>query len=370
MLRSILTATCSLTIALSAYAQDGLLKIRTIDVDAESGLDPTTILVPVDPPVPVLRGADVVFDAFEFTRTFDGDGVLGIRAVVTVKSGDDDLGVANLPDLQLPESTPYAGVVRRAVAEITQSGTIDAIEITLRAEVLSGSPLSPTASVTGLEGEPGVTLYVAHSVRSSVLRPHEVGPIDPVSFNLTESGFTEWVDIRSGGSPIVLGGDIGMLLLDPLDGQFGPGGGSAYVQAEVEFNDGEVQRFDDIARPSASEPRALPTAPSVFYGLDNALAITNQSGIAGVRVRVGVEFQDADSLSLVSPPEYEMRVYRTDWQGCYADAIPDGLHIYDFLTFLNAFDAGDPYADCDNNGTLDIFDFLCYLSAFERGCRG
>lgn len=372
MVRAASIVACGLVLALGtmARAQEGPLKVRSIDVDAQAGTAFTTVVVPVEPPVPVLAGAQAIFDALEFSRTFDGSGALGIRAVVTVKSGDDDLGYADLPDLQLPVTTPYAGVARRAVADITQSGTIDAIEITFRAEVLGGSPQSPTASVTGLEGEPGVTLYVAYCVHSGVKTPHDVARINPVRFNPTESGFTEWVDLNATGWPRARDGQIGLLLLDPLDGQFGPGGGSAFVQAEIEFNDGEMQLFDDIASPSASEPRALPTVPANFYGVDNAVTTDNASGVSGVRLRVGVEFQDAETLSLLSPPEYEMRVYRSEWGGCYADAIPDGLHIFDYLTFLNAFDAGDPYADCNSDGVLDLFDFLCYQNAFDRGCGG
>jgi hypothetical protein len=54
---------------------------------------------------------------------------------------------------------------------------------------------------------------------------------------------------------------------------------------------------------------------------------------------------------------------------CYADFTGDGaLDLFDFLLFVNAFNAGDPAADCDDNGVHDLFDFLCYTNAFNEGC--
>ncbi|MEM7629202.1 MAG: GC-type dockerin domain-anchored protein [Planctomycetota bacterium] len=45
------------------------------------------------------------------------------------------------------------------------------------------------------------------------------------------------------------------------------------------------------------------------------------------------------------------------------------LDFFDLLEFLALFDAGDPLADRDSNGTFDFFDVLAYLAAFEvSGC--
>jgi hypothetical protein len=32
------------------------------------------------------------------------------------------------------------------------------------------------------------------------------------------------------------------------------------------------------------------------------------------------------------------------------------------------FANGDAYADCDRKGTLDLFDFLCFVNEFNAGC--
>ncbi|MEO1007227.1 MAG: spondin domain-containing protein [Planctomycetota bacterium] len=54
---------------------------------------------------------------------------------------------------------------------------------------------------------------------------------------------------------------------------------------------------------------------------------------------------------------------------CPADYGGDGLlTIFDFLEFLNDFDARDPMADFDGDGEFTIFDFLAFQNAFQIGC--
>jgi hypothetical protein len=57
---------------------------------------------------------------------------------------------------------------------------------------------------------------------------------------------------------------------------------------------------------------------------------------------------------------------------CYADVNGDGvLDLFDFLAFVNLFNAGDPQADCVANACepqLDLFDFLCFVNEFNSGC--
>jgi hypothetical protein len=55
--------------------------------------------------------------------------------------------------------------------------------------------------------------------------------------------------------------------------------------------------------------------------------------------------------------------------GCYADCTGDGqTDLFDFLCFVNLFNAGSPGADCDASGSLDLFDFLCFMNQFNEGC--
>jgi len=54
---------------------------------------------------------------------------------------------------------------------------------------------------------------------------------------------------------------------------------------------------------------------------------------------------------------------------CFPDFDGDGdLTLFDFLAFVNAFNAATPNADCDGDGSLDLFDFLCYTNKFNAGC--
>jgi hypothetical protein len=54
---------------------------------------------------------------------------------------------------------------------------------------------------------------------------------------------------------------------------------------------------------------------------------------------------------------------------CYPDFTGDGvLDLFDFLAYVNLFNAGDDAADCDGDRALDLFDFLCYTNTFNDGC--
>ncbi len=54
---------------------------------------------------------------------------------------------------------------------------------------------------------------------------------------------------------------------------------------------------------------------------------------------------------------------------CYPDFDADGdLTLFDFLAFVNGFNAAAPDADCDGNKVFDLFDFLCFVNAFNGGC--
>lgn len=54
---------------------------------------------------------------------------------------------------------------------------------------------------------------------------------------------------------------------------------------------------------------------------------------------------------------------------CYPDFTEDGeLNLFDFLDFVNEFNAQGTSADCDQNNVFDLFDFLCFVNAFNLGC--
>ncbi len=80
-----------------------------------------------------------------------------------------------------------------------------------------------------------------------------------------------------------------------------------------------------------------------------------------------------DVLDLYTPsafPAYIDDVLLVEAEAtCRADLDGDGsLTIFDFLTFSNLFDSGDPAADFDGDGVLTIFDFLTFSNEFDAGC--
>ena len=86
--------------------------------------------------------------------------------------------------------------------------------------------------------------------------------------------------------------------------------------------------------------------------------------IDGQRVVVGSPSEGVDGSPLGAA-----HVFDLSCTICKPDLDHDGtLTIFDFLTFLNAFAAGDPLADFDGDGDLTLFDFLAFQNAFAAGC--
>ena len=87
----------------------------------------------------------------------------------------------------------------------------------------------------------------------------------------------------------------------------------------------------------------------LLYGIDPKTGQSEEIGILPGAVQ-GLAIAD------VKPP-------------CYADTNGDGtLDLFDFLEFVNRFNAGDGKADCNNDTELNLFDFLCFTNAFNAGC--
>jgi trimeric autotransporter adhesin len=91
----------------------------------------------------------------------------------------------------------------------------------------------------------------------------------------------------------------------------------------------------------------------------------------GPSLFVGGEFGTVGSGALNSAKGVAQWVGCADQ--CYADcdnsSIGPRLNVDDFTCFIDRFSRGDPYADCDLNGTRNIQDFLCFIDRFSEGCR-
>jgi hypothetical protein len=54
---------------------------------------------------------------------------------------------------------------------------------------------------------------------------------------------------------------------------------------------------------------------------------------------------------------------------CYPDLDKNGtLDLFDFLAYVNLFNAQDGAADCEQNGVFNLFDFFCFVNLFNEGC--
>ncbi len=362
-----LTTTLLFTAASACLAQDGPLKVRTIDLDLSATFPKATVAtVPVEPPVPVLRGAEVVIDAIDLSRTKTDIGGAAVQFSVALVSGGETIGFADIPDLQLISRADTAANTRRVRIPVSGEGAIDAVRFVLTPVVTSAPVADLEARVTGLAGSTEATLYVAYGVRDTIRSPHGTTDLSPPSaFAASTTSVSVWQTLDARDADNSRLGDTGLITLGTWNGLLA-GTGSIMAEARVRFGDGTELTLDDAHSPSTGEPRDPAEGHSAY---DNALAIGPAAAerIESVDVRVSVVFDGIGAVDFFPMIPFTIRAYKTNWR-CYADANQDGiLNIFDYLAFQNAFMDGDPYADCDSDGVLTIFDFLCYQNSFDTG---
>jgi len=161
--------------------------------------------------------------------------------------------------------------------------------------------------------------------------------------------FTNEGSWRRGRFGIALAIEGDTLLVSALEGRTAAGPtGSVYVYRRGP--DGQWHEAGELPPPTF-DPTLLQ------YG--DALAIS------GGLVTVGASdtFTDGEKRGAA-------HVFDLSCVLCPPDLDADGtLTLFDFLTFLNLFDAGDPIADFDGDGELTIFDFLAFQNQFDAGCE-
>jgi hypothetical protein len=121
-----------------------------------------------------------------------------------------------------------------------------------------------------------------------------------------------------------------------------------------------IQASLDGGRTWDTIARDLPGNQTSFNWL-----IPPSQGVPEVRIRViahDIFFQNTSDGA-------EVAFSILPGEGCYADRDGNGaLDLFDFLAYVNTFNAGDLAADCTADGALDLFDFLCFVNAFNAGC--
>jgi hypothetical protein len=148
---------------------------------------------------------------------------------------------------------------------------------------------------------------------------------------------------------------------------FGGDGPVTYCNLQGGFaGEGNIDADPMFVDVDAGDLRLLPGSPCIDAGSNPAVPEWVRTDIAGLE-----RFVDDPATvdtGLGSPPVVDIGAHEFQ-AACYPDFTGDGaLDLFDFLAYVNAFNAGDMDADCDRNGPLDLFDFLCFVNAFNEGC--
>ncbi len=155
--------------------------------------------------------------------------------------------------------------------------------------------------------------------------------------------------------PIVYGMDY-----DPGTNRFfaitSPAMGATPDLLQIDPATGIIVSIRDTAVPIIGVPKGL------SFNVDGNLIMTSSVAVAYVL--------DPATGRLLE----EIRGARPEPQGvglaCRGDFNKSGnVNFLDFLSFQNAFDAGDLAADLDYDGVLTVFDFLEFQNVFAEGCR-
>jgi hypothetical protein len=116
----------------------------------------------------------------------------------------------------------------------------------------------------------------------------------------------------------------------------------------------------------AGDLRLLPGSPCIDAGDNSAVPEWLRLDIGGLERFVddpATKDTGKGVAPIVDMGAHEFQVL------CYPDLDGDGtLDLFDFLAFVNLFNAGDDAADCSPDGIFDLFDFLCFVNAFNAGC--
>jgi hypothetical protein len=242
------------------------------------------------------------------------------------------------------------------------------------------------------EAEPPVTAYAADindagAFCGSYFPP---GAPDRHAFRFDDSdGFVDIHPPHAGGSQSIYGSETGAVMgftieplvitgvfyWDPADGTFeipfkeaNIDPGAAFVNHGGISPDG-VAYGDAYLESVGPQPWVWSKSDGLSFLMD--IADPDDEYAAGIVADINESGQILVVLHLANHEDSpSMRtVLLTPTGGCYADFDGSGtLDLFDFLEYVNAFNAGDGLADCTEDGALNFFDFLCFVNAFNEGC--
>jgi hypothetical protein len=168
---------------------------------------------------------------------------------------------------------------------------------------------------------------------------------------------SDWEPVGQGMRGFWYGNEVFKLAQFDRDGD-GPEPPSLFAAGTFSFADGNPADF--IARWDGQAWHGLEAG-----GLDDAagsLVADQTNSPLGPALYVGGRFTTAGGT-----PSHNLAQYACP--RCRPDLTGDGaLDLFDFLAFVNLFNAADPRADFDTSGDLNLFDFLAFTNAFNAGC--
>jgi hypothetical protein len=146
---------------------------------------------------------------------------------------------------------------------------------------------------------------------------------------------------------------------------------SSNVEGELGGNfvdaGGNIDADPLFADPGSDDFRLLPGSPCIDSADNSKVPDWLTTDFAGFPRFI--DDPATQDTGVGPPPVVDMGAHEFQPGGCYPDFTGDGeLDLFDFLAFVNAFNAVDPSADCDETGSFDLFDFLCFTNAFNAGC--
>jgi uncharacterized membrane protein len=291
----------------------------------------------------------VVQDQFSTTATAvsgDGSVVVGNTLVQRPWRWTADEGMADLlipkPEYAQAEAWGISIDGRRIVGDIVSANFGET-----QAVIWDGEDVLPLGD---LEGGAVHSRALAASEDGSVVVG--TGDADHDGLNLRDEAF-RWTE-------------AGMVGLGDLPG-------STFFSTAVAVSaDGSV-----VAGMSFSDAGNMPYIWDAHFGMRELLAVlADEHGIDfGQWTSFSLTDMSADGRTFVGVamnPAGE----REGWiasmgalDDCYPDFTGDGvLDLFDFLAYVNAFNAELDEADCTGDELLDLFDFLCFVNAFNEGC--
>jgi len=316
-----------------------------------------------------------------------GGGILGIDAVTVTQ---DVGGVILAQDASLVALTSMTLVGGEIANEGSGKVTVDGVSVfnaVTNAGTLAVNPGAYIVVYNGLVNNGTITVNPDRSANNAHLRVDSPGDFTGTGEIILRANDNDPGDAQlwGYGSSVVLGPGQTVrgkgLFNGPIvnDGTLAPGESIGWFQGNSSLTLGESSVYEvEAAGVSPGQFDTITVSGAATLGGD--LNISRIDGFVPDTCAVFTVLSAGSvqgAFDSVNGDAGNGRVWRAVYSNnkveaivtCYADMQPDcALDLFDFLAFVNLFNAQDPVADCTHDGSFDLFDFLCFVNAFNQGC--